>query len=85
MLRHRHEAVEGVGVAADSDVGGGPVGSCTLLDVDLVGRASASPSDGGGVVVLRYRGDDRLATSGAYTTDKLHDRTGLFITCVAFE
>ena len=59
------QAGEGVGIASDVDVGGGPVGGYALLDVDLIGASAvAIPCDGGGLVGVVDASDDGFMTDG---------------------
>ena len=61
------KSCEGVGVARDSDVGGGPVGGTAFLDVHLVIGTVACPGDGGRLVVVGHTGDDGVGTCNACT------------------
>ena len=79
------EAAEGVGVADDGDVGVGPVGGGSLLDVDLVIVAIANPCDSGRLVVVRHRGDDGLTARDVDAADELHDGTGGLVTGIVGE
>ena len=65
------QAVEGVGVAGDGDVGGGPVGGHGLLHVNLVDGAVAGPGGGGGLVGVSDACDSGLVTDSTTAGDEL--------------
>ena len=60
----RLQASEGVGVACDMDVGSGPAGGGTLLDVHLIVSAFTIPTDGGRLVGVVDSSDNGLVADG---------------------
>ncbi len=74
----RIEAGEGVAVAGDMDVGGRPIGSGAFLDINLVVGAQTGPGDGGRLIIVANRSNNRIG-AGGNARGEPHDWTPLIV------